>query len=95
MVIDNFAAISDTIAKAKIAATLDNARSTLEQMNGVMTKVNKGEGTLGQLANNDSLYNNLNSTARNLDSLLLDLRENPSRYVRLSLISFGGSKKSK
>lgn len=95
MVIDNFAAISDTIAKANISSTLDNARSTLEQMSGIMGKVNRGEGTLGQLANNDSLYRNLNVTARDLDLLLNDLRENPGRYIKLSLISFGGSGKNK
>jgi phospholipid/cholesterol/gamma-HCH transport system substrate-binding protein len=54
-----------------------------------MQKVNKGEGTLGQLANNDSLYNNLNSTAKDLDLLLNDFRKNPGRYIKFSVISFG------
>jgi phospholipid/cholesterol/gamma-HCH transport system substrate-binding protein len=58
-----------------------------------MEKVNKGEGSLGQLANNDSLYNNLNSTARNLDLLLSDFRQHPGRYVKFSVISFGGKGK--
>jgi phospholipid/cholesterol/gamma-HCH transport system substrate-binding protein len=94
-VINNFAAISDTIARARISETLENTRRTLEQTANIMGKVNKGEGTLGQLANNDSLYHNLNSTARNLDLLLTDLRENPGHYVRLSLISVGGGKNKK
>ena len=88
LMIDNFAAISDTIARSNISATLENTRKTLEQTAGIMEKVNKGEGTLGQLANNDSLYTNLNSTAHDLDELLKDFKANPGRYVRLSLISF-------
>lgn len=91
--INNFSAISDTLAKARIAETMENARLTLEQTARVMENVNKGQGTLGQLANNDSLYNNLNATARDLDLLLTDIRENPQHYVRISLISFGGGKK--
>jgi phospholipid/cholesterol/gamma-HCH transport system substrate-binding protein len=88
-IINNFAAISDTIARSNISETLESTKRTLEQTAGIMEKVNKGEGSLGQLANNDSLYNNLNSTARNLDLLLSDFKENPGRYVNLSFISFG------
>ena len=91
--IKNFSSISDTLAKARLTETLEDARKTLELTAAVMDKVNKGEGTLGQLANNDSLYNNLNSTARDLDLLLNDFRQNPQHYVRLSLISIGGGKK--
>ena len=94
MMIDNFSAISDTIARSNLAKTLEHMRTTLEQTAGIMQKVNKGEGTLGQMANNDSLYTNLNSTARDLDLLLTDFRDNPGRYMKFSLISFG-SKKSK
>ena len=57
-----------------------------------MTKVNQGEGTLGQLATNDSLYVNLNATARDLDKLMNDFKDNPGRYVKFSLISFGKGK---
>ncbi len=91
--INNFSAISDTLAKARIAETMENTRRTLEQTAQLMEKINKGDGTLGQLANNDSLYHNLNSTAHDLDLLLKDLRQNPSHYVRFSLISIGGGKK--
>ncbi len=92
-ILNNFASISDTLAKANLALTIDNAKKTLEQTAKLFEGMNKGEGSLGQLATNDSLYNNLNSTARNLDALITDLHENPKRYINLSLISFGGKKK--
>ena len=87
--IDNFSAISDTIARSNISQTLEITKKTLEQTAGIMEKVNKGEGTLGQLAHNDSLYTNLNTTAHNLDLLLSDFRMNPGRYLKFSLLSFG------
>lgn len=83
--IENFAAISDTLAKANLAATLQHASQTLENTSVLMDRINKGEGTLGQLARNDSLYTNLNNTARDLDMLLLDLKANPGRYVQVSV----------
>ena len=68
---------------------------TLEQTAILFEGMNRGEGSLGQLATNDSLYHNLNSTARDLDALITDLHENPKRYINLSLFSFGGKKKNK
>ena len=89
LLIENFAAISDTIAKARISETLEQTRKTMEQTAEVMQKINKGEGTLGQLANNDSLYTSVNSTAVDLDKLLIDFREHPRKYLNFSLINFG------
>lgn len=88
-IITNFSAISDTIAQSKLSETLAHTQKTLEQTAGIMEKVNRGDGTLGQLANNDSLYHNLNSTARDLDSFLSDFKQNPRKYLKVSLISFG------
>ena len=92
-IINNFSALSDTLAQAHIAATIENTRKTLEQTNLMFTKINSGKGTLGQLANNDSLYINMNATARDLDLLLKDLKANPKRYVSISV--FGGKGSSK
>ena len=87
--INNFSSITDTIAKSNISQTMANMKKTMEQTASVLQKVNKGEGSLGQLATNDSLYDNLNASAHNLDLLLSDFRLNPGRYVKFSLISFG------
>lgn len=89
----NFSSISDSVAKANLTATINNANRTLKQTALITEKINKGEGSLGLLVNNDSLYNNLNSASRNLDLLLEDLRRNPKRYVHFSV--FSGSDKQK
>jgi phospholipid/cholesterol/gamma-HCH transport system substrate-binding protein len=81
----NFSSISDTLAKANLAGTMLNAERTLAQTADIMEKINKGEGSLGMLVNNDSLYNALASSAASLDSLLVDMKENPKRYVHFSM----------
>lgn len=91
--IENFASISDEIAKANLAATLSSTKKSLEETSKVLEKINRGEGTLGQLTNNDSLYNNLNNAAHSLDELMKDFKQNPKRYFNFSVVSFGSGKK--
>jgi len=93
--IGNFSAISDTLARSNLAATLDNIGKTLEQTTSFFQKINKGQGSLGQLMTNDSLYENLNASARDLDQLLRDFNANPKRYFGVSLISVGNGKQQK
>lgn len=92
-VITNFSNLSDTLAKSQIKSAVANASATMKELNELMTKINRGEGTLGKLAKNDSLYNNLNSSAASLDRLLKDLESNPKRYVHFSI--FGKKDKRK
>jgi phospholipid/cholesterol/gamma-HCH transport system substrate-binding protein len=54
-------------------------------MEQVLEKINKGQGTLGQMVNNDTLYQHLDQSARDLDLLLKDLKANPKRYVHFSV----------
>lgn len=89
-ILSNFSSLSDTLVKADINKTINNANEALADFNQIMQKINSGEGSLGLLINNDSLYNKLESSSSNLDLLIIDLKENPSRYVNFSL--FGGSK---
>jgi len=48
-------------------------------------KVNKGEGTVGKVVNDDSLYFELRSTVGKLDSLVTDIQENPKKYLHISV----------
>ena len=63
---------------AKVDATLANVEE-------LTAKLNSNEGTIGLLMRDPSLYNNLNSTMRSADSLLIDLKAHPKRYVHFSL----------
>jgi len=84
-ILHNFASISDSIEQSDIKTTLLNANKTLAEFSEISKKINNGEGTIGMLINNDSLYVNLNNLAADLDSLVIDLNENPGKYVHFSL----------
>lgn len=84
-ILTNFSNISDSIEQANIKTTILNANKTLAEFSKISTKINSGEGTIGMLINNDSLYVNLNNLAANLDSLIIDLNKNPKRYVHFSM----------
>ncbi|PLX10293.1 MAG: MCE family protein, partial [Marinilabiliales bacterium] len=88
-IITNFDNISDSLAKSEITSTINNADLALKQANSILNKIHRGEGTIGMLINNDTLYNNLENAAHNLDELLVDLKENPKRYIHYSLFDFG------
>lgn len=90
----NISSITDSLAKSNLASTVNNANLTLKQTAAIMEKINKGEGSVGMLINNDSLYNALEKSAVDLDKLLVDLKENPKRYVHISVFG-GGKSKSK
>ncbi len=92
--LQNLSAISDSVARSGLSSTINNANLTLKQTASIMEKINRGEGTMGMLINNDSLYHALEKSAVDLDKLLVDLRENPKRYVHISVFG-GGKNKSK
>jgi len=73
----------------RVATTLDRVsadlQSTTQSLNVVVGKMRNGEGTLGKLIQDEQLYDNLDSLSVSLNSLARDLKENPGRYVRISL----------
>jgi phospholipid/cholesterol/gamma-HCH transport system substrate-binding protein len=77
--------LADSLKDARIAQTVQNLNRTVNELNGVMTDVNSGKGTLGKLAKNDSLYNNLNKSSSDLDALLQDVKARPGRYIHISV----------
>ena len=78
IMLNNFAAISDSLAKSELLSAVNN-------LNNVLAGVSEGEGSLGRLISDEELYSNLESAAKNLDILLIDLKERPGRYVNFSI----------
>ena len=62
-----------------------NLRSTTQSLDVVLGKIEKGHGTLGKLVHEEKLYNDIDSLASNLNLLVKDLRENPGKYVKVSV----------
>ncbi len=84
-ILSNLNQITDSLAKANLVQTINNAKDALAQASDILEKINKGEGTVGMLINDKNLYNNLEQSSKDLDLLFQDLKENPGRYVHLSL----------
>lgn len=75
--------LDQTIANlAELSGTM---KQLSERMNDLTSRIAAGEGTLGKTVTQDSLYNDLKRTVNNLDSLITDFKENPKRYVKVSL----------
>jgi len=88
-IINNFSSISDTLARIQFVSVMENAEKTLIQTNQIVEKINEGQGTIGMLINNDTLYQHLEQSAKDLDFLLRDIKENPKRYLHFSVFDFG------
>lgn len=84
-IIANVNTISDSLAKAQIKDAIASADKSMKELSILLNKINEGQGTLGKLAKNDSLYTNLNKSTADLDKLLKDLRINPERYIHFSV----------
>ena len=81
----NFSKISDSLNKADLGKTATNLQKTLEKVDKMMANLNEGKGTMGKLVNDETLYNNLEKTSKELELLLEDLRLHPTRYVNVSV----------
>lgn len=84
-VLDNANAFAKNINKIDVAGTMARVDETLADVKKFTEQLNNNQGTLGLLMRDPSLYNNLNSTMRSADSLLIDLKAHPKRYVHFSL----------
>jgi phospholipid/cholesterol/gamma-HCH transport system substrate-binding protein len=87
----NFSKLSDSLVNADLGKTLAEFQGTVSKLNGILAKIEEGEGSLGKLHKDDALYNNLAEASRELDLLLQDFRLNPKRYVNVSV--FGKKQK--
>lgn len=76
---------ADSLNAMQLASTVKNANRSLESLQKTMQAIEQGQGSLGKLVATDSLHTNLNRTLVSLDSLFIDLKARPKRYVHFSL----------
>ncbi|MBN1598202.1 MAG: MCE family protein [Bacteroidales bacterium] len=88
--LDNLSDITTSLDSADLNQTIAKLDSTLSNLNEILAKIERGEGTAGKIISDSSLYLHLDSTAYHLNLLMKDLQENPKRYVHFSL--FGNKK---
>lgn len=81
----NFSEVSTNLKSLDLASTVNSINATLDNLKLTTDKLNSKDNSIGLLLNDKTLYDNLNSTTENASKLLLDLRENPKRYVHFSV----------
>ena len=89
----NLSTFSDSLAASELTSTINNANKTFAELADAMEKINNGEGTIGKLFQDDAIFDNLEAATRDLDSLFVDIKQNPNRYVHVSV--FGRKEKKK
>lgn len=83
--LDNTSRLTENLAAVDVQGTMAKVDQTLANVQSITDRLNNGEGTLGLLMNDPALYNSLNATMQSADSLLVNLKAHPSRYVHFSL----------
>jgi len=68
---------------------LDNITTTLDtisiSLKKLTYKIERGEGTLGQLVNDTTLYEQIKKTTQHVDDLILDIKKNPKKYLKITV----------
>ena len=88
----NMEKITDSIAKTSLKQTISNLEKSIEGINKSVQDLNSDSSSLGLLIRNDEFYKKLNSSVNDLNQLLIDLKNNPKRYIHFSI--FGRKDKS-
>ena len=88
--LEKFGNVAKGIDTKNLNNSINKLSETANKLNSVIAGIEKGEGTLGKLTKDEELYNNLSKTSNSLNELIVDLKENPKRYINISV--FGKSK---
>ena len=80
---------TDSLNALQLGQTLSNANRSIGNLQKLLGNIENGQGSLGKLTTDDSLYVNVSRTAGELDKLLADFRENPKKYINVSFSVFG------
>lgn len=91
--LDKYGSVAERVDIDKLNGTIDQFNQTAGKLNNVISGIQNGEGSLGKLAKDEELYNNLTKTSNNLNELVEDFKVNPKRYVNFSVFGKNADKK--
>lgn len=77
--------LNKQLANIDVNATMSKVNATLDNVQQLTKQLNNPESSIGLMMRDPQLYRNLNTTMSDVDSLLINLREHPKRYVHFSL----------
>ena len=83
--VDKYGNVAESIDTKQLNQTIAKLSEVSNKLNQVVSGIQNGEGSLGKLTKDEELYKNLNETSANLNSLVKDIKENPKRYINVSV----------
>ena len=83
--VDKYGNVAESIDTKQLNQTVAKLSEVSNKLNQVVSGIQNGEGSLGKLTKDEELYKNLNETSANLNSLVKDIKENPKRYINVSV----------
>lgn len=83
--IGKYGDVADKINRIELEKTLDEINQATQSLSATLTRIENANGSLNKFIDDPALYNNLNSTAENLNALMSDLKNRPDRYVQFSV----------
>ncbi|RMZ50568.1 MCE family protein [Flavobacteriaceae bacterium PRS1] len=79
----NLSKITDSVANTNLGETINSLQLTINNFDKILASIEKGEGSIGKLLNDDELYNNLKGASKEMEELLRDIKLHPKRYFRI------------
>ncbi|WP_426430526.1 MlaD family protein [Winogradskyella sp. HB-48] len=76
-------ALTTELKEAGLSKTVEELTKTIGSMQSLLANIDNGQGTIGKLLKDDSLYDNLDAASKELQLLLLDIKLHPARYRRI------------
>lgn len=78
--------VSSTLKEMPLDSTLTHINRITSDLAAVTAAVNSKDSSIGKLLYSDAFYNNINNTVSSLDSLFIDIKKNPKRYISIKLL---------
>ena len=82
----NLMQLSADLKALPLQGTMDNVNRITENLTDFSARLNNSNSTLGKLTEDPELYNRLNRVAADVDSLIVDIKKNPKRYISIKLL---------
>ncbi len=79
----NLSKTTEQLAEADLKQTIKTLETTIQNFKNISGKIDKGEGSIGKLLNDETLYNNLEGASREMEALIRDIKLHPARYRRI------------
>ena len=80
------AQVSGQLRELPVDSLVADIQTTIANLRALSEEINNPNSTMGKLMNDPALYNNLNTTISSLDSLFVDIKKNPKRYISIKLL---------